>query len=384
MKRTTSSLKPFADVKKTKGLLLPEIRAHVVEQAVQHGDDDRSSTLLHVSELVKSDWCPRQAYYKLSHTPPSDPRAGINYRMETIFGHGHTEHTKWQTWMAEMGILYGTWYCHNCKTSWVGGKENDGPWDWHGGHHVVYNELSLADPEYPIIGHADGAVAYLRALVEIKTIGLGTIRFDAPELVRQYTVKTKDRRSVVDYDALWKGINRPFRSHLLQARFYLWMCKRLGLPFERMVFVYENKANQDTREFVIPYSTTGIEDIIDSVEKVMAAVEAGKVVDRPEKFDKEKRPCVGCVFRSKCWGENDDTDQTAGQAQPRARRRRLVSGPGEAGEVVPAETSVAPAEGVPTTPRRPRRSRGRDDHASAEPVHRVGVVPRRSTLSRRD
>lgn len=378
MKVSGTALKGFAEARRSKGVLLPEIRSHVVEKAVQHNDADRSKTMLHVSELTKSDWCHRQAYYKLSHLEPTDIKAGINYRTEIIFGAGHNEHYKWQNWLVEMGIMWGEWYCPVCKEKWLGEKPEHE-------HPVSYSEVPLVDHEYQIIGHADGAVPYLKALVEIKTIGMGTVRFDAPELARRYTVKTVDGKSVVDYDSLWKDIRKPFRSHLLQARFYLWMCRRAGLPFEKMIFIYENKANQATKEFVIPYSETGLDPILTKISEVMDRIERGEGPPERPFLDPEKKPCVACLHRTRCWKGDVDTEEKPDRGDAAARHRRRIVTSASADVRDPQDAPTVPATVQPAdSDERPGRHRGRRTDEAVPATGRVVRVHRRTTGVRRD
>ena len=34
--------------------------------------------------------------------------------MENVFAEGHAIHAKYQTWLWEMGVLFGDWLCLDC------------------------------------------------------------------------------------------------------------------------------------------------------------------------------------------------------------------------------------------------------------------------------
>ena len=81
-----------------------------------------------------------------------------------------------------------------------------------------------------IIGHADGIVSDKkgRTLIEIKSVGLGTIRWEAPDLYNQYTT---ERLSI---DDVWKKLRQPFASHVRQRMLYM-HCTGI----HELVFLYE-------------------------------------------------------------------------------------------------------------------------------------------------
>jgi hypothetical protein len=137
-----------------------------------------------------------------------------------------------------------------------------------GGHRWEYDEVTLdAKSELLIAGHADGA--FDDSMVEIKSIGLGTVRMDAPDLLKQY-----QDGSMTDLTGLWKkGITKPLMSHMRQGDVYLHLAHVLGLPFRQMVYLYEFKPNQMTKEFTIKYDPERSMRLIAKAEQVKYAVE---------------------------------------------------------------------------------------------------------------
>ena len=121
-------------------------------------------------------------------------------------------------------------------------------------------------------GHADGWIKGLGddCLIEIKSIGTGTIRMEMPALMSQYNN---------DIDVVWKNIRTPLRSHQLQGQVYLHLCHLMveeGLletAPEEIVFLYELKANQEYKEFVVKYNPEYTAEIFDKARDVAWAVE---------------------------------------------------------------------------------------------------------------
>jgi CRISPR/Cas system-associated exonuclease Cas4 (RecB family) len=130
---------------------------------------------------------------------------------------------------------------------------------------LVYNEVNLEDPALRISGHTDGWIKGIGedCLIEIKSIGPGTIRSESPELFEPG----------VDFLSAWKNVRRPFRSHLMQGQMYLELMKRMGHEVNEIVFIYELKADQDYKEFAIKADYELVRHIFDNAKKVVKAVD---------------------------------------------------------------------------------------------------------------
>ena len=170
-------------------------------------------------------------------------------RLASIFAEGHTIHAKWQNWFNEMGVLYGTWLIGEERLWGVSLSKN-------------YTEVPLRSDKHMIRGHADGWIRGLGddCLIEIKSIGSGGIRMEAPAIMEQANGNV---------EIAWKNIKTPFRAHQLQGQVYLHLCHLMveeGLlesaPKE-IVFIYELKANQEYKEFVVTYNPEFTKDIFD-------------------------------------------------------------------------------------------------------------------------
>jgi hypothetical protein len=369
--KVKGGLKGFADARKTNVDLLKDIRTHVVAQEAQHGNDHREKSKIHVSELTKDDPCARRLYFKISGEPESDPVPPVFAQLISIWAAGSAEHVKWQRWLREMGDLWGSWFCMQCEFKWPDTSPDHCPVC--SGTLLRYDEVELEDAGYPLVGHADGAVPRLNALVEIKSFATGSVRVEQPALVAQHTYK-HDGKTLIDHDGLWKSIKRPLRSHLLQGLLYLWMCKRKGLVYDRIIFIYENKTTQATKAFEIRLSDRFLAEPLALLEEVRRAEVAGVAPPRPRNFALDAKPCKDCPFRSTCWGETSDAGSESTAVQAGGSR----SGGEEAGgaaEVRPARTSSRSAAGGPRRHHRPGRpGPDRDDDAPDQ----VGRASRRA------
>jgi hypothetical protein len=256
-----TDLKKFLDAKTRPTRLIGDVERHMLARPV----GDRSTVVLHPSEIIKRDWCKRASYFLLQgHTKIAEKP---NLRLQSIFDEGHAIHYKWQRWVQEMGVLYGKFACVACGHSYfdIGsitcsecGKDT-----------VEYKEVTLVDNDLRIAGHTDGWIRGIGndTLIEIKSIGEGTIRMENPGLL-------------MDADGnltqAWKSIRRPFPSHILQGQVYLELMKRMGHDVNEIVFLYELKANQDYKEFSIKADYEMVQHVFEGAKFVVDAVEAGK------------------------------------------------------------------------------------------------------------
>lgn len=248
--------------KKTETRVIGPIERHIL---LRPADTSRRQDVLHPSELVKDDFCVRAAYFRL--TGRVVPQERPNLRLQSIFDEGHAVHAKWQGYLAEMGVLYGMWDTLEGRTWGLSA-------DMYGD--AKYREVPLTDEALRISGHSDGWVKGLGEdfMIEIKSIGPGTIRVENPSLFRNG-----------DLFAAWREIRRPFPTHVRQGQLYLALANRMkdrgefdSAPQE-IVFIYELKADQSAKEFVVAYDPALSKDALDDAYDVVKAVEAGIAPD---------------------------------------------------------------------------------------------------------
>ena len=257
-----SDLKKFLDAKAKPSRLLGDIERHLQKRPV----GDRSTTVLHPSEMIKKDFCRRGSYFLLSgHTKIAEKPA---LRLQSIFDTGHQIHAKWQKWFQEMGVIHGQFQCAVCdKFTWGTSPEAcehcGAPED-----KLTYEEVTLRDDALRIKGHTDGWIKGIGddTLIEIKSIGPGTIRSEAPSLMMD---------ADGDFMKAWNNVRRPFSSHIMQGQVYLELMNRMGHNVEEIVFLYELKADQSYKEFSIKRDYEIVRHVFDNAEKIVKAVEAG-------------------------------------------------------------------------------------------------------------
>ena len=303
--------------KGNQGYLLPPMQRYVIRKvADDQAESERRSDIMHPSEMCKPDWCPRRDFYRISlgDRKDIDPR----FTSELIFAEGHTIHDKYQAWMRAMGLLYGRWQCRACHHLFFG--QSPGACESCGSDSLRYREVPLENVEYMIAGHADGAVNHGNDwlevdepfLIEIKSIGLGTVRVEHSELWRKYSDEE------FDLTRLWQEIKRPFPAHIRQATLYCWLS-----GYRKMVFIYESKWNQQTKEFVVTPDFKHIQWILEGAKDVAQAIRQGMEPYRPGWAKQDHRTCKACPYRGECWGEtNDQEDQPAVTVRKAAGPRR--------------------------------------------------------------
>jgi len=257
-----SDLKRFLDAKKNDPRLIGDIERHLLLKPAE----ERRTDVLHPSEMAKADWCVRASYFAL--TGVSVKKETPNLRLQSIFDEGHFIHAKWQNWFREMGNLYGKWLCHICAEAFYAVSPKSCKNCEARSYFLEYKEVPLIDDSLRIAGHADGWIKGIKedCLIEIKSIGSGTLRIEAPELIA---------KADGDLQKAWRSIRRPFRTHLMQGQIYLELMKRMGNQVNEIVFIYELKADQDYKEFVVKADFELVEDKFYKAKEVVDAVKEG-------------------------------------------------------------------------------------------------------------
>lgn len=306
--------------------LLGDVERHVMKEAMT---SDRDMSYLHPSDMAKSGFCRRWAYYTVTGTEPSGAPANPSFQLQNVFAEGHYIHAKWQGWLQQMGVLWGKWACPGCDDEYFG----------FGGSGCagcqmlpVYREVPLEAPKYMIRGHADGAVLCSDGkirLIEIKSVGIGTVRFDAPGLFKRYS------DGELTLDGLWRSVSKPFPSHIRQGMLYLSMVRDTHeelAEVDEIVFLYEFKATQAVKEFVVKYEPVVASPLLEEAEKVVDALDADTPPTRPDwAEDPDVKTCKACEHRSTCWEMNNSEGDQGEQKRIVVRRtdgrkRRKVLG----------------------------------------------------------
>lgn len=317
-RKATGTLAKWAETKKVPGRLLPDLKQYLLGLPQ---DEHRSHDMIHVSELVKKDFCPRTAYYRISRT-----RSGLAipmeeapyFALENIYEEGHTIHEKWQSWFWDMGTLFGFFSCFACgwrdeAVAPICCPKCSAPRQC-----LQYQEVHLFDPEHLLVGHADGEIRDGRGavLIEVKSIGLGTVRVELPGILRDHTRKYEDEhgkeRTHLDIDGLWRDLKRPFPSHLRQGYVYLYLRDLLtvekGWPqVDRIDFIYESKMTQAVKEFSVNRDDEMVKDFLAQARDVAQ----GLKLDIPPGCKDGKERCARCQTMDKLMETGSDNSSQA-------------------------------------------------------------------------
>lgn len=379
-------LRRFIDATKVETVVTGPVERYLLART----ERPRREDILHPSELCKADLCDLAVYYRvIGAVPTSTDSIKPRFQLQRIFDQGTEIHLKWQAYLTGAGILEGNWQCPSTtcgKTFWA-----TSPLSCPRCNHVglardeqrtnmIYKEVSFdAEASHLVQGHADGKIG--QRILEIKSVGIGTIRMEAPGLLKQHTYKTRlvDEDGVVsetektftDWDGLWRDIKRPLNSHQRQAHLYVALAKMQGLDVDGVVFLYESKWNQSSKEFVVPYNEAIAEPLLEKALDLKYAIEKRKP---------PRCPHGGCKECARYEGTSDshkeqEHDQSAQDAEPRGRGRRGRAGRDEeagAARAAPAQPARAPR---PAGARQPLGAGRRSADGAVRPAHGVGRLP---------
>lgn len=279
-----SSLRALLETTKRPTVLLGDVQRLLLQPGSESG---LRTDALHPSEISHSDWCPRASYYRLSGREPVSERAGSYWQLQMIFDEGKEIHGKWQKRIWDLGRLAGTFYCTACHSAWPATAPQECIACHQGRQFLRFHEVPLYNQNLNMAGHADGLDTFDGPIIEIKSVGLGTVRFENPRLIAEHTYDfhmNGKPRKFLDYDGLWNSIRRPFPSHMRQGDFYCYLSRK----YTKVLFLYECKWNQKCREFIVEYREERIADRLDMCSRITMALQGGPIPSCP--FD----GCADC------------------------------------------------------------------------------------------
>lgn len=279
---------------KSKSKLVPLLHPHLLKE-YQEKNTHRDTEHFHPSEICKRDWCVRQSAYRMTNYKETNPEKPKAFKTLNIFEEGNRIHRKWQGWLKDIGILRGQWYCRECTHVWYGEPLCE---ECHS-KQVDYHEVPIFDEDHHIIGHADGHIKTDEDyLIEIKSVGIGTFRYENFPLFKKYANRE------ITADQMWNDVTRPFLSHLKQGSLYM-HCTGI----KKMIFLYEWKASQDIKEFVVSYKPEVVSDILATCKTGLTHMGKGAIPPRPDWIDnKDHSACKYCTYRTICWSNDDNTE----------------------------------------------------------------------------
>jgi rubrerythrin len=263
---------------------------HALVAELSHKNSKRDTEHIHPSSMCKSDWCIRETYYTMQGTEESNKET-LSLRRMNIFAEGHNIHDKWQRWMWKAGGLVGVFKCTKCEHLWHSKSPEECPECGAPQKMLEYREVPIYNDLYHVIGHADGIWEDKegRAVVELKSVGLGTIRWDAPALYEKY------EDGEITLDELWKRIKRPLTVHRRQVSLYMYF-----LGISQAIVIYEWKPTQEVKEFHLKLDMDVVQPMLDKAKDLLSHVEDGTVPPRPDNARKSGL-CKYCPYKSHCW-----------------------------------------------------------------------------------
>lgn len=271
--RPGPGLAAYLEASKAQHKLFGDVQKHVLAKAAH---SDRRTDCLHPSEMIKTGWCHRAAAYTLMRGPLAP--GSTTFTRENIFREGHNTHAKWQKWLQEMGRLAGDWECRACaRVFWADETPTECPLCHASELSLDYAEVPLNAPALLIGGRSDGYCPDDGCLIEIKTLGLGSLRFETPGVIERHTVHAEGR-SGVDLARLWRDFVRPLPAAWRQGQLYMYLANHFeDLQVDHMVYIYDFKPSQEAKCFVVAYDEAASEPLIEAAQVIADCVRAGSM-----------------------------------------------------------------------------------------------------------
>lgn len=292
-------MKEMFQAMKKEGYVTAPLDRYLFEQI--NKPNDRAVNVNAPSQAGK---CNRANYYMRMHY---DTDGGIDPRTQRIFDNGTHVHLRLQEYLTEMELL-------------------------------ALDEVPLINDQYNIQGHTDG---YLDlngeiAILEIKSINdnqFGQLRDAKEEHKKQaliYLFCAEERRlflhehyrSVEEFNASYQDRYDYFVSHyqhLVGGRKYTREQKienevllnmlsdnilfYTDKPITKVIFLYENKNNQELKEYVVERNMTTepiLTEVLKNYENLENCIVKGIPPER-EGTSKSCTTCRWCSFKNECW-----------------------------------------------------------------------------------
>lgn len=236
--------------------------------------------------------CLRKTAFQFYGVPRDEE---LEPRVRRIFAAGHAHHHRMQTDFSKMGILRGYWKCLRCHK--IHGKDEKWgvfmpvkcscdkllPDDFptrklYGDSLFEYEEITVKDAEHGFEGHCDGII----------------------ELVKD----EEDSRYVIDFKTVngekFKFLKSPDPVYVTQIRIYMWI-----LGISQGIIFYEEKNTHEIKEYHIYQDENHIAEIRNSAKKLQEILKLEKIPSIPKIYAKDKKPCMYCEFKKKCWSKKE-------------------------------------------------------------------------------
>lgn len=296
------ALKSVFNAMKREGYIIKDLDLYLL--SLNEEDNDRAIDVNAPSQIGK---CLRQRYY--ARTGATRDSNAVDARTRRIFDNGTKTHERLQAYLAEQGML-------------------------------LMDEIPVVNDYYNIQGHTDGLLAISKvekAILEIKSInsnGFSQLKTAKPEHIQQglsYVYCVEERRKFLhsEYDTFaefeadkdylresyakyyqhLKDGTKHTRDEKIQFQCDLHfkmdsILMKTNAPITKVIFLYENKDNQELKEYCISSkeakSKEIMTEVLDDCAKLNKYVEKGKVPPRCSST-KSCMDCRFCPFAIECW-----------------------------------------------------------------------------------
>ena len=293
------ALKEMFQAMKKEGYVTAPLDQYLFEQA--NKPNDRA---VNVNAPSQAGRCNRANYYMRTQC---EGDGGIDPRTQRIFDNGTYTHERLQTYLLDMELLY-------------------------------MDEVPLINDEYKIQGHTDGFLNLTNevGILEIKSINdnqFNQLKDAKEEHKRQglvYLYCAEERRkflhrtykTVEEFNASWETRYRYFEfhyQHIKDGRKYTREQKiknevMLNMladnilfytdkPITKVVFLYENKNNQELKEYTVERNMTTeplLTEVLENYKFLnMCCIE--EEIPPREGTSKSCATCRWCVYKTNCW-----------------------------------------------------------------------------------
>ena len=296
------ALKSVFNAMKREGYIIKDLDLYLL--SLNEEDNDRAINVNAPSQIGK---CLRQRYY--ARTGATRDSNAVDSRTRRIFDNGTKTHERLQGYLAEQGML-------------------------------LMDEIPVVNDAYNIQGHTDGLIAISKvekAILEIKSINSSgfTQLKDAKDEHKQqglsYVYCVEERRkflrsqyeSFEDFEAdkdFLMQYYAKYYQHLKDGRKHTreekiqFQCDlhfkmdsilmKTNTPITKVVFLYENKDNQELKEYCVSSreakSQETLKVVLEDCDSLNRYVAMGKTPPRCSST-KSSTECRWCPFAIECW-----------------------------------------------------------------------------------
>jgi hypothetical protein len=296
------ALKQILNTLKSDGYIIKKLDQYLL--TMNDRDEDRRWDINSPSSAGK---CPRSIVY--SRLNYETDACHVDARSRRIFDNGTHVHLRLQEYMLESGILH-------------------------------MDEVPVFDDVLQIQGHTDGLInisKFEAGILEIKSINDNGYKslVDAKEehkmqaTVYMYCLENRRKylkehyKTQEDFDKYLKSkaYEKFIRAHYKHIKdgskhtaeeklqFKLECHKKsdtilygLARPIKKMIFLYEDKNDQDLKEYCVTWNEDMIEQIKEKYHYINEYVASKEIPPRPEDVtSKNSQSCRFCSYKSECW-----------------------------------------------------------------------------------